>query len=187
MLEVMAGPELSVVCRNCGSEVSPYVTECPYCGNASASGRRSWSAMATRSRIREGRREKKLRRAAERASTRRRALRELRPRIRSSRGLATRPWATALLLRCPAVLFIASQASDELLLGRLDKTYRARVAALPDRPVLLRERRLPLRLRAAIAIFLPPIERRIGSVPALILALACGAPRDPWRRRPQLA
>ena len=28
----MAGPELSVVCRNCGSEVSPYVTECPYCG-----------------------------------------------------------------------------------------------------------------------------------------------------------
>src|SRR4029077_348042 len=24
--------ELSVVCKNCGSEVSPYVTECPYCG-----------------------------------------------------------------------------------------------------------------------------------------------------------
>ena len=27
-----AGPELSVVCKSCGSEVSPYVTECPYCG-----------------------------------------------------------------------------------------------------------------------------------------------------------
>ncbi|KAA0269287.1 MAG: zinc-ribbon domain-containing protein, partial [Acidobacteria bacterium] len=26
-------PELSVVCRSCGSEVSPYVTECPYCGH----------------------------------------------------------------------------------------------------------------------------------------------------------
>ena len=26
------GPELFVVCRSCGSEVSPYVTECPYCG-----------------------------------------------------------------------------------------------------------------------------------------------------------
>jgi membrane associated rhomboid family serine protease len=25
-------PDLFVVCRNCGSEVSPYVTECPYCG-----------------------------------------------------------------------------------------------------------------------------------------------------------
>ena len=24
---------LSVVCRSCGSEVSPYITECPYCGN----------------------------------------------------------------------------------------------------------------------------------------------------------
>jgi membrane associated rhomboid family serine protease len=25
-------PDLFVVCRNCGSEVSPYITECPYCG-----------------------------------------------------------------------------------------------------------------------------------------------------------
>jgi len=25
-------PGLFVVCKNCGSEVSPYVTECPYCG-----------------------------------------------------------------------------------------------------------------------------------------------------------
>ncbi len=30
----MAGaPDLFVVCKHCGSEVSPYVTECPYCGN----------------------------------------------------------------------------------------------------------------------------------------------------------
>ena len=28
----MSTPELSVVCKKCGSEVSPYVTECPYCG-----------------------------------------------------------------------------------------------------------------------------------------------------------
>ena len=28
-----ASPELSVVCKSCGSEVSPYVTECPYCGS----------------------------------------------------------------------------------------------------------------------------------------------------------
>jgi Rhomboid family len=26
-------PDLFVVCRSCGSEVSPYITECPYCGN----------------------------------------------------------------------------------------------------------------------------------------------------------
>ena len=28
----MSQPYLFVVCKNCGSEVSPYVTECPYCG-----------------------------------------------------------------------------------------------------------------------------------------------------------
>src|SRR2546421_12951711 len=28
----MPQPDLFVVCKNCGSEVSPYVTECPYCG-----------------------------------------------------------------------------------------------------------------------------------------------------------
>lgn len=29
----MSGPDLFVVCKSCGSEVSPYITECPYCGN----------------------------------------------------------------------------------------------------------------------------------------------------------
>jgi membrane associated rhomboid family serine protease len=27
------GADLFVVCQQCGSEVSPYITECPYCGN----------------------------------------------------------------------------------------------------------------------------------------------------------
>ena len=29
---MVSQPDLFVVCKNCGSEVSPYVTECPYCG-----------------------------------------------------------------------------------------------------------------------------------------------------------
>jgi membrane associated rhomboid family serine protease len=28
----VSGPELFVVCKSCGAEVSPYITECPYCG-----------------------------------------------------------------------------------------------------------------------------------------------------------
>src|ERR1700683_4562824 len=28
-----SGADLFVVCKQCGSEVSPYVTECPYCGH----------------------------------------------------------------------------------------------------------------------------------------------------------
>jgi membrane associated rhomboid family serine protease len=27
-----SGPDLFVVCKNCQAEVSPYITECPYCG-----------------------------------------------------------------------------------------------------------------------------------------------------------
>ena len=27
------GPDLFVICKSCRSEVSPYITECPYCGN----------------------------------------------------------------------------------------------------------------------------------------------------------
>jgi membrane associated rhomboid family serine protease len=27
------GPDLFVICKHCGAEVSPYITECPYCGN----------------------------------------------------------------------------------------------------------------------------------------------------------
>src|SRR5215203_3633003 len=27
-----SGPDLFVVCKSCNSEVSPYITECPYCG-----------------------------------------------------------------------------------------------------------------------------------------------------------
>jgi membrane associated rhomboid family serine protease len=29
---VVSEPDLFVICKNCSSEVSPYVTECPYCG-----------------------------------------------------------------------------------------------------------------------------------------------------------
>jgi membrane associated rhomboid family serine protease len=29
----MSSPDLFVVCKSCGAEVSPYITECPYCGN----------------------------------------------------------------------------------------------------------------------------------------------------------
>src|SRR5947209_6805866 len=26
-----SGPDLYLVCKSCGAEVSPYITECPYC------------------------------------------------------------------------------------------------------------------------------------------------------------
>ena len=91
-----SGADLFVVCKQCGSEVSPYITECPYCGH----------------RLR--RRAPKLPRAG--APTRtprtRRGLRRLlAPRVRSARSLGrgraglggiawagTRPYATIALV-----------------------------------------------------------------------------------------
>jgi membrane associated rhomboid family serine protease len=31
-MPMASGPDLFVICKSCGSEVSPYITECPYCG-----------------------------------------------------------------------------------------------------------------------------------------------------------
>jgi membrane associated rhomboid family serine protease len=31
-MSMASGPDLFVICKSCGSEVSPYITECPYCG-----------------------------------------------------------------------------------------------------------------------------------------------------------
>ena len=31
-VRMASSPELFVVCKNCRSQVSPYITECPYCG-----------------------------------------------------------------------------------------------------------------------------------------------------------
>src|SRR4051795_13697830 len=32
MPPMSSGPDLYLVCKSCGAEVSPYITECPYCG-----------------------------------------------------------------------------------------------------------------------------------------------------------
>jgi membrane associated rhomboid family serine protease len=98
-------PDLFVVCKNCGSEVSPYVTECPYCGQ----------------RVRK--RAPKIDRASgEPATKRRRRARKL-PRLRAEEiaGIApeTRPYATgALILACVAAMLVYA-ADPTLDLGFL--------------------------------------------------------------------
>ena len=94
----MSQPDLFVVCKNCGSEVSPYVTECPYCGQ----------------RVRK-RAPKIDRTTGEAGQKRRRRARKL-PRLRADEiaGIApeTRPYATfALVLVC--VLAILIDAADQ--------------------------------------------------------------------------
>jgi membrane associated rhomboid family serine protease len=90
-------PDLFVVCKNCGSEVSPYVTECPYCGQ----------------RVRK--RAPKIDRSSGEPTTKRRRRAKKLPRLRAEEiaGIApeTRPYATgALILACViAILIDAAQ------------------------------------------------------------------------------
>jgi membrane associated rhomboid family serine protease len=97
-------PDLFVVCKNCGSEVSPYITECPYCGQ----------------RIRK--RAPKLDRSGGEAQPKRRGRAKL-PRLRAEEisGIApdTRPYATfGLILICVVALLV--YAADP---GFLDQPF----------------------------------------------------------------
>lgn len=91
----MSEPDLFVVCKNCSAEVSPYVTECPYCGQ----------------RVRK--RAPKLDKGGTptESKPKRRARAPKLPRLRGDEipGLApdTRPRATILLLALSILLYLA--------------------------------------------------------------------------------
>src|SRR4051795_1776923 len=95
------GPDLFVVCKSCRSEVSPYITECPYCG----------SRLRKRAPKldRDGRLPEKERRRARRRSPapslgplRRGEIAGIRP--------DGRPYATAALVGASLVLFVLLRA-----------------------------------------------------------------------------
>jgi len=179
----MAGPELSVVCRNCGSEVSPYVTECPYCGARIRKRAPRLEREGDEIRIREGRREKKLRREAER-----RGRADERRGRTFSRGeeLSTKPIVTVALIAIPAILYIVLKATGsvrgvvpveatqlfteifEVTFG--DDPWRYFVA-----PFFFVNAGYLFICGVGIAVFSPALERRLGLLPTFILAVACGA------------
>src|ERR671912_624271 len=88
-----SGPELSVVCKSCGSEVSPYVTECPYCGTRLRKRAPKLERVGDEVRVHEGRRG----RLAERAGR--------------VGDLARRPVVSIGGLAASAALFIAYTAT----------------------------------------------------------------------------
>jgi membrane associated rhomboid family serine protease len=94
-------PDLFVVCRTCGSEVSPYVTECPYCGQ----------------RVRK--RAPKLERGGTAEAPRRRRRRTRLPRLRPDEieGIApeTRPWATMAVIVASLLTTVVLAANEVTL------------------------------------------------------------------------
>jgi membrane associated rhomboid family serine protease len=84
-----SSPDLFVVCKNCGSEVSPYITECPYCGTRL---RKRAPKIERDGTVSEPKPKKQKRQRTPRAPRPRRE----RPSVRAA--LDTRPYATMALV-----------------------------------------------------------------------------------------
>jgi hypothetical protein len=92
-----SGADLFVVCKKCGSEVSPYITECPYCGHRL----RRRAPKLPRDRLREPRR----------GVFRRASLGRLRSGEMAGVRADTPPYATIALIAASAGLWVAAQGN----------------------------------------------------------------------------
>ena len=100
----MAETELSVVCKSCGSEVSPYVTECPYCGTRLRKRAPKLERRGDALEAQESRRDRRRRKAAER--------RERRERLQRLSLTVERPYVTMALILVPAALVVVARGAD---------------------------------------------------------------------------
>lgn len=163
-----AGPELSVVCKSCGSEVSPYVTECPYCGTRLRKRAPKLERVGDEVRVREGRRERRRRRAAERRS---------RATARRERlALATEyPVVTIAAIVGPATLLVTERATSltvidlGALAGPLGEWWRYLTASF-----VVDDVGFLFACAIGLAIFLTGVERRLGIAPAAVLVIGTG-------------
>jgi membrane associated rhomboid family serine protease len=166
----MSAPELSVVCKSCGSEVSPYVTECPYCGTRLRKRAPELERVGDEVRVREGRGDRRRRKAAERRG-------RLAERAAIAQDLALRPVATTAALLAPAILVVVDRASNltpydlGAIVGPVGSEWWRYFAA----PFVYENIGYLFACGLAIVIFLPGIERRVGSIASVLLVIGCGA------------
>ncbi len=166
----MSSPELSVVCRSCGSEVSPYVTECPYCGTRIRKRAPKLERRGDELQAREPRRARRRRERAERSAGRRG--------IRVAERLEGRPYGVIAAVVIPAVLVIVQRAGtipiDDLgaIVGQVPGgewwRYFAAPWVYPDVGYLFVA-------SVGIVIFGLAVERRLGTTSTVILMIAAGA------------
>ncbi len=157
-------PDLFVVCKNCSSEVSPYVTECPYCGQ----------------RVRK--RAPKIDRGPplEPEAPPRRVKPPSLPKLRRDEipGIApdTRPTATIVLVALSLLVTVAVStaavgADDFALLGPIDgEWWRLLTTALPHENMGYQFVAL-----VAVALFGVHLERRFGAVALVVVFFVCAA------------
>jgi len=151
-----SGADLFVVCKSCGREVSPYVTECPYCG--------------TRIRKRAPKLDREGRPKGGRLRGRRPSLGRLRPGEIPGIRVDSRPWATIALVVGSLGGMLAWQAGaftlfDVALLGPLgDEWWRALTALF-----VYDNAGYAFATLAAVAIFGWLLERRHGHLLVILL------------------
>ncbi len=168
--------DLNVVCKNCGSEVSPYITECPYCGQ------RLRKRAPKLSRLDEGgavelapaEKKKRFRRHRGRAAKAPREERRERPLAWLS---AQRPYVSVALVLAGAAVYLVNRAgglgfSDlGALVGPLDGDWWRLVTSQfnYDNVGYL------FVVGVAVAIFGTSLERRYSGFATAAIFLACGA------------
>ena len=159
----MTQPDLFVVCKNCGAEVSPYVTECPYCGQ----------------RVRK--RAPKLDRGGEpeEAPAKRRRRAQL-PRLRPDEieGIApdTRPVVTIALIVISLITTLVAVSDETLDLGMVvvpgaDEVWRWFTAPFVHGDAIGYQ----FVTLVAVGIFGSMLERRFGPVPLVLVFVLSGA------------
>ncbi len=159
----MSETELSVICKNCGSEVSPYVTECPYCG----------------ARLRK--RAPKLERRGDGFEAKPRrgpAARLFRIRLPSRASMRShRPYATLAVILGSAVLLLVQQASGAtpVTLGGLTVPVDGEWWRVLTAPFVYVDVGYLFVVSVGLAIFSVGVERRLGSGATAVLLLACGS------------
>jgi membrane associated rhomboid family serine protease len=159
----MSQPDLFVVCKNCGSEVSPYVTECPYCGQ----------------RVRK--RAPKLERgtADEPVPRRRRGPRLSRLRPDEIEGIApdSRPYGTMALIAVSlvATLLVASQKLSLTDLGGTLIPLDEQVWRNFSSPFLHDSLGYEFVTLVAVGVFGTMVERRFGLFPVIAIFVLAGA------------
>jgi membrane associated rhomboid family serine protease len=160
---------LSVVCRSCGEEVSPYVTECPYCGTRLRKRAPKLERHGDELAPRQSRRERRKRERAERRES---AGERLPAFVREGE----RPYAVIAAVLLPALLVLVQRAGDIFIydlggiVGPVDGEWWRYVAApfvYPDVPYLFV-------VSIGIVIFGSAVERRLGTIATLVLMIAAG-------------
>ena len=165
----MAEVDLNVVCKNCGSEVSPYITECPYCGQRLRKRAPKLRQEGEGVELAPGReKRRRLRRLQRRAEDRERSLAWL---------SAARPYATIAIVLASAAVLLAERASNlglydlGAVIGPLDGDWWRLGAA----QFVYENVGYLFVVGVAVAIFGTSLERRYGALVMLGIFLASGA------------